>query len=641
MLSEGGLWPQDTVTLTYANRLRTGLSLASPAGSLWTQGYAYDAARRLTGITSPAGTFGYLYDPVRLQRVHVLALPNGAVITNAYDSVARLTLTALLSSEGSDLDSYGYAYNQAGQRTTVVRTAGDYATYTYDPVGELLTTRAVEAGGVTNRWPEQFNYAYDAAGNLNARTNFTLAQTFGVNSLNELTTLTNAGPLTVAGSTTIPATSVTVNTSNALEYADNTFASTNQPWVSGPNTYTAIAQDALGHHGTNSVTVTLQTTNGYIYDLNGNLLTDGTRAFAYDDENELISVWQTNVWRNDFVYDGKLRRRIEKDFTWTNSAWSQTNEIHFIYDGNLVIQERNPNNQPVVAYTRGNDLSGTLQGAGGIGGLLARSQDSLPPTRYYSAHAYYHADGNGNITMLINASQELAAKYLYDAFGNTVAQSGYLAAANTYRFSSKEWNANSGLYYYQYRFYDPNLQRWLNRDPLDEPAFETLHLVSQPLFVRELRLGINDSELQHFLAMTIQNGSINVADYLHNSHTSYTGKTISALAFFNLLRNGRGNYAPNWPAELLEHPNLYEYDDNEPLDGFDAFGLWHWYNPFSWPLWEDIWVGLENAWGEVGTALDAPECVLGMEQSYTNAPAKNRFLNDPFGTNAPPDSAGF
>ncbi len=71
-------------------------------------------------------------------------------------------------------------------------------------------------------------------------------------------------------------------------------------------------------------------------------------------------------------------------------------------------------------------------------------------------------------TALINASQTMVAKYLYDAFGNTLAQSGSLADANAYRFSSKEWNGNSGLYYYLYRFYDPNLQRWLNRDPIEE-----------------------------------------------------------------------------------------------------------------------------------------------------------------------------
>jgi RHS repeat-associated protein len=122
----------------------------------------------------------------------------------------------------------------------------------------------------------------------------------------------------------------------------------------------------------------------------------------------------------------------------------------------------------MMTYTRGNDLSGTLQGAGGIGGLLARSDHSQPPSPYYSVHSYYHADGNGNVTMLVNASQMMVAKYLYDPYGNTLSMSGPLAAANTYRFSSKEWNNNAGYYYYLYRYYDPNLQRWLNRDPSEE-----------------------------------------------------------------------------------------------------------------------------------------------------------------------------
>jgi RHS repeat-associated protein len=52
---------------------------------------------------------------------------------------------------------------------------------------------------------------------------------------------------------------------------------------------------------------------------------------------------------------------------------------------------------------------------------------------------------------------------------------GSLAAANVYRFSSKEWNGNSGLYYYLYRFYDPNLQRWLDRDPIEESGGMNLY----------------------------------------------------------------------------------------------------------------------------------------------------------------------
>jgi RHS repeat-associated protein len=72
------------------------------------------------------------------------------------------------------------------------------------------------------------------------------------------------------------------------------------------------------------------------------------------------------------------------------------------------------------------------------------------------------------VTYLVNSSQSLAASYRYDPYGNTISSSGSLAGANVYRFSSKLYDANSGLYYYGYRWYAPNLQRWLNRDPIAE-----------------------------------------------------------------------------------------------------------------------------------------------------------------------------
>ena len=67
---------------------------------------------------------------------------------------------------------------------------------------------------------------------------------------------------------------------------------------------------------------------------------------------------------------------------------------------------------------------------------------------------------------MLNSSQSSVAAYKYDPFGNLISSSGTLAGANVYRFSSKEQHANSGMYYYGYRFYDPNLERWLNRDPI-------------------------------------------------------------------------------------------------------------------------------------------------------------------------------
>jgi RHS repeat-associated protein len=132
----------------------------------------------------------------------------------------------------------------------------------------------------------------------------------------------------------------------------------------------------------------------------------------------------------------------------------------YVYDGPLVIQERDTNNNPQVTYTRGLDLSLSLRGAGGIGGLLARTDSNGP--------ACYHSDGNGNITALIDADQYVAARYEYDPYGKLIGKWGRLADANRYRFSSKEYQPASGLYYYGYRFYEPNFGRWLNHDPLGE-----------------------------------------------------------------------------------------------------------------------------------------------------------------------------
>ena len=182
-------------------------------------------------------------------------------------------------------------------------------------------------------------------------------------------------------------------------------------------------------------------------------------SFAYDDENQLTQVWVPNQWFSQFTYDGKMRRRIRQEYTWSG-GWVQTNIVYYVYDGNMVIQERDINYLPTVTYTRGQDLSGSLDGAGGIGGLLARTDNDAQQA------AFYHADGNGNVTMLINSYQAVVAKYLYDAFGNTLSLSGPIAYANLYRFSSKEAHQNSGLVYYLYRYYDPNLQRWPSRDPI-------------------------------------------------------------------------------------------------------------------------------------------------------------------------------
>ena len=86
---------------------------------------------------------------------------------------------------------------------------------------------------------------------------------------------------------------------------DAAFAAANFALFNGTNTFTAIGKDSLGNRDTNVVTANLLATNNCIYDLNGNLRTNGNLVLDYDDENELIRVTLTNGWKNEFVYDGK------------------------------------------------------------------------------------------------------------------------------------------------------------------------------------------------------------------------------------------------------------------------------------------------------------------------------------------------
>jgi RHS repeat-associated protein len=138
-----------------------------------------------------------------------------------------------------------------------------------------------------------------------------------------------------------------------------------------------------------------------------------------------------------------------------------------------------------VSYTRGRDLSGSLKGAGGINlyGFVGNT-----PVTYIDPEGRLHLVVIGGVAILvgwgiiealealrcldqkaeINAGQTAEAWYRYDPYGRTMAQSGNLVNANVYRFSSKELHAKSGMYYYGYRFYEPHLQRWINRDPIGE-----------------------------------------------------------------------------------------------------------------------------------------------------------------------------
>ena len=116
-----------------------------------------------------------------------------------------------------------------------------------------------------------------------------------------------------------------------------------------------------------------------------------------------------------------------------------------------------------MSYTRGLDLSGSLQGAGGIGGLLARHVPSN-----WAATPITTPTATATSPALLTPTNRSSPATATTRSATRISQSGSLADDNVYRFSSKEIHVNSGMYYYGYRFYDPNLQRWPNRDPIEE-----------------------------------------------------------------------------------------------------------------------------------------------------------------------------
>jgi RHS repeat-associated protein len=142
----------------------------------------------------------------------------------------------------------------------------------------------------------------------------------------------------------------------------------------------------------------------------------------------------------------------------------------YLYDGwNLLAeQDYNPVSNSYVPgqrYTWGLDLSGTMQGAGGVSGLLA-----IHPTSGTSSSSFVPAyDGNGNLTTLIRTTDRtVAAEYEYGPFGEALRATGAMANANPFRFSTKYCDEETGLVYYGYRYYQPQTGRWLSRDRIGE-----------------------------------------------------------------------------------------------------------------------------------------------------------------------------
>ena len=214
-----------------------------------------------------------------------------------------------------------------------------------------------------------------------------------------------------------------------------------------------------------------------LYDSDGNATSyslptspNANSTLTWDAENRLLSS-RVGTLTTSYQYDA-LSRRIAKFIGITPSSAATL----YLYDAWNSIAEysKTAGTVPVFALAKtlfwGTDLSGKMQDAGGVGGLLAVNTGNV---RHYPTY-----DGNGNVSEYLTRTGTIAAHFEYDPFGNTVVNTD-TGNLFTYRFSTKPRDIETGLYYHGYRYYDPMTGRWPSRDPIEEDGGVNLYEIGR------------------------------------------------------------------------------------------------------------------------------------------------------------------
>jgi len=443
----------------------------NPSGS-WSS-FAYDASRRLVGVTSSDGkgdaVFGY-------DEFGRMSSASNAVAAYAYARNAGGVATGENATVGTNVFAYARAVDEFGRvcgrgipgvrwqtisydgRGRVASLSNDVASivYSYSEDGEDEGWVTTLSGGTVVRRQvvrdayrrdiviavtnfvngvavEGFDYSRDASGRIVGCND----SVFAHDSLGR----TVAAEICESGS---PAASF------AYSYDDaGNFVSLAQ----GTNVYACTA-NALNQCVSFGGETVVTDADGCVAEFDG-------KSFGYDSALRLDSVSTTNEELAAFAYDA-FGRRVAR--------MSGESTSFFFYDGwNLVRELRTTGgeNVGVDEYFWGRDVSSSLDGAGGVGGLVLLVHDGAAYVPLY--------DANGNITAYVGASGSLVARYTYDCFGNVISSSGEQAGDFRFGFSTKYQDEATGLLLYECRCYSPVLGRWMTRDPIGEDGGVNLY----------------------------------------------------------------------------------------------------------------------------------------------------------------------
>ncbi len=196
-------------------------------------------------------------------------------------------------------------------------------------------------------------------------------------------------------------------------------------------------------------------TNSPTYDSDGNMLSNGDWTYTWNGENRLISASNAStVVSFGYDYMGRCYDKVKDG-----------NAVDYIWDGYNIISEISSSQTNYNIW--GLDLSGSMQGAGGVGGLLAVAQDG---NIYFTAY-----DANGNITSYADTNETIVAGRIYSPFGRTISLAGSKKDDFTHWWSTKPWDADTEMSEYEYRKLLVEMGRFANHDPLGEDESDNLY----------------------------------------------------------------------------------------------------------------------------------------------------------------------
>ena len=173
-------------------------------------------------------------------------------------------------------------------------------------------------------------------------------------------------------------------------------------------------------------------TEQFGYDAVGNRTASGqptptlsTALFAYDFENRLTDVSYSDMVIH-YKYD-PFGRRIEKNVDGTVTK--------YVYDGPNLVTEYDGDWNIQGKYLFTLDIDDPL--------MVQQGENAY----------YYHKDGLGSVVNLTDSSQSITKGYTYKSFGDIYSETG--SVVQPFTFTGREYDPESGLYYYRARYYDP------------------------------------------------------------------------------------------------------------------------------------------------------------------------------------------